>query len=259
MTASALYECRVEHQRFGAHPRRFTYRIFSFALELEELDTAIARVPLLSRNRFNLFSFYDRDHLDLGGADVHDNLRLLLRSHGISERPGRVLLITSLRILGYVFNPVSFFFCFDEEGRPLAAVAEVKNTFGETKPYVIGRDRLAEGCFESTQRKLFYISPFIPLDVDLRLRLAIPGRRLGIVIDDLQEGERILHASMTGTRLPLTTTRLAWFAVKYPLMTLTVIAAIHWQALRLWLGGVPFFRKQEHAELQQGRLGTEIR
>jgi DUF1365 family protein len=259
MTASALYECRVQHQRYGSRPHRFAYSLFSFALELDELDAVIARLPLLSRNRFNLFSFYDRDHLGLGGADVRSNLETLLRSRGITERPGRVLLLTSLRILGYVFNPVSFFFCFDEEGRPLAAVAEVRNTFGETKPYVIGRDGLTDGRFESTQRKLFYISPFIPLDVDLRLRLAIPGERLGIVIDDLQDGQRIMHASMTGARLPLTTGRLAWFAVKYPLMTVKVIAAIHWQALRLWLKGVPFFRKQEHTELQQGRLGTEAR
>jgi len=183
----------------------------------------------------------------------------LLRNHGIEERPDRVLLITSLRILGYVFNPVSFFYCFDRSGRPLAVVAEVSNTFRETKPFVITGEAFADGRFESTRRKLFYISPFIELDVDLHLRLALPTERLGIVIDDVQDGRRILHASMIGKRVPLTAARLAWFALKYPLVTVKVMAAIYWQALRLWLKGVPFFRKDESTHLQQGQLGTEKR
>ncbi len=231
---SSLYECQVTHERFTPAPHKFTYRVFAFALDLDEIDAVSARIPWLSRNRFNVFSFHDADHLDV---------RELLRGRGIE--PKRILLITNLRILGYVFNPVSFYFCFDENDAPLAAVAEVNNTFGETKPYVLLPDTFSEGRFDSTQRKHFYISPFIPLDIDLRLRLAVPGRQLGIVIDDLREGERILEAAMTGTRVPLTATRLAWFAVKYPLMTVKVIAAIHWQALRLWLKGVPHFRKAE--------------
>lgn len=247
---SALYECRIAHERFGDPPHRFAYRVFAFALDLAELDELAKRIPWLSRNRFNLFAYFDRDHLDIAE---------LLRSRGVTERIGRTLLITNLRMAGYVFNPVSFFFCFDEDGQPLAAVAEVNNTFGETKPYVLTRDGLADNRFESTQRKFFYISPFVALDVDLRLRLALPGERLGIVIDDLRGEELLLRATMTGARVPLTAARLLWFAVKYPLLTVRVIAAIHWQALRLWRKGVPFLRKNERPDLQRGQLGTESR
>ncbi|GAC1435349.1 MAG: DUF1365 domain-containing protein [Thermoanaerobaculia bacterium] len=241
---SALYECRIVHERFTPKQHRFAYRVFAFALDLDEIDALVARIPWLSRNRFNLYSFHDRDHLDI---------RELVRAHGITQRPHRVQLITNLRILGYVFNPVSFYFCFDETGEPIAAVAEVNNTFGETKPYVIGASELrGDRSFESRRRKEFYISPFVDLEVDLLLRLAVPDRNLGIVITDIQDGETVLEATMTGSRVPLTAGRLAWFTVKYPLLTLKVIAAIHWQALRLWLKGVPFHRKSEGMELQRG-------
>lgn len=240
---SALYECRIVHERFTPRRHRFAYRVFAFSLDLDEIDALVSRIPWLSRNRFNVYSFHDRDHLDV---------RELLRTHGIAQ-PHRIQLITNLRILGYVFNPVSFYFCFDETGAPLAAVAEVNNTFGETKPYVIGASELRGGrTFESRRPKEFYISPFVALDADLRLRLAIPDEQLGFVITDLQDGQTILEAAMTGRRVPLTAGRLAWFAIKYPLLTLQVIAAIHWQALRLWLKGIPFHRKSDRPDLQKG-------
>jgi DUF1365 family protein len=221
---SCLYECRVVHERFEPAPHRFEYRVFAFSLDLDEIDRIVATIPWLSRNRFNLFAYYDRDHFDVGA---------LLRSRGVGD-PSRVVLITNLRILGYVFNPVSFYFCFDDAGRPLAAVAEVSNTFGETKPYVIERNALLGGRFDSTQRKDFYISPFVSLDSDMRMRLSIPGERLGFVIDDYERGRHVLHTSMIGKRVALSASRLLGFAVKYPLLTLRVIAAIHWHALLLW-------------------------
>jgi uncharacterized protein len=241
---SALYETRIVHERFTPKPHRFAYRAFSFSLDLDEIDAVAARIPWLSRNRFNLYSYYDRDHLDV---------RSLLLEHGIARAPDRVQLITNLRILGYGFNPVSFYFCFDEKGEPFAAVAEVNNTHGETKPFVIGPAELRGGrSFEARRRKEFYISPFIELNVDLVLRLAIPGERLAVVITDISNGETILRAVMTGTRVPLTASRVAWYAIKYPLLTLGVIAAIHWQALRLWLKGVPFHAKDDQMDLQRG-------
>lgn len=240
---SALYECRVIHERFAPRPHRFAYRVFAFSLDLDEIDALAARIPWLSRNRFNLYSFHDCDHLDV---------RALLRTRGIAQ-PHRIQLVTNLRILGYVFNPVSFYFCFDDAGAPLAAVAEVNNTFGETKPYVIDASELRGGrTFESSRAKEFYISPFVALDASLQLRLAVPDEHLGFVITDVERGRTILRAAMTGRLVPLTAWRLAWFAVKYPLLTLRVFAAIHWQALRLWLKRIPFHRKSEGMHLQKG-------
>lgn len=238
---SALYECRIVHERFAPKRHRFAYRVFFFSLDLAEIDALVARIPWLSRNRFNLYSFHDLDHLEI---------RELLQRNGI-EQPHRIQLLTNLRILGYVFNPASFYFCFDEAGRPLAAVVEVNNTFGETKPYVIGAAEMRGATFESVRRKEFYISPFVDLDVDLLIRLAVPDERLGLVIKDVQDGETILEAAVTGRRVPLTAWRLAWFGLKYPLLTVQVIASIHWQALRLWLKGVPFHRKSEGMHLQK--------
>jgi hypothetical protein len=153
--SSALYECVIGHERYEPKAHRFVYRLFAFSLDLDEIDHVAAGIPFLSRNRFNLFSFYDRDHVDV---------LAVLRAHGVAQRPHRIQLITSLRILGYVFNPVSFYFCYDGEGVPFAAVAEVNNTFGETKAYVLDAGHLREGrAFEMRQRKEFYISPFIEI------------------------------------------------------------------------------------------------
>jgi uncharacterized protein len=241
---SSLYECVVRHERYEPKPHRFVYRLFTFCLDLSEIDTLTSRIRFISRNRFNLFSFYDRDHIDLN-AVLHDR--------GVSQRPHRVELVTSLRFLGYVFNPVSFYFCYDESDRPFAAVAEVNNTFGETKVYVL--DVAQEGnsrTLMSRQPKEFYISPFVDLDVDLLIRLAVPSARLALSVTDMRGDAALLKATMTGRRAPLTPMRLGWFAIKYPFLTLKVFAAIHWEALRLWAKGIAFHRKSERPDLQRG-------
>ncbi len=249
---SCVYECAVSHERFSPKPHRFRYAAFMFCLDLDEIDDVVKRIPFLSRNRFNLYSFHDRDHISGASGGLRDDLRTLLDQNGIPEPVGRVLVLTNLRILGYVFNPVSFFYCFDESDHPLAVVAEVNNTYGERKCYVLGPTSIdTEGMFSGRRKKHFYISPFIPLDSDLQLRVGMPGEALSLTIDDYIGDELILKAAMDGVRKPLSTARLGWLTVLYPLMTVKVIAAIHWEAVRLWLKGIPYIRKRDHPELQK--------
>jgi DUF1365 family protein len=249
---SCLYECSVMHLRLEPKVNKFRYRIFMFALDLDELDSL--RVPGFSRNRWNLYTFRDRDHLTLPGletASLRENLSAWVENHGIRlPVGGRIMLVTLPRVLGYIFNPVSFYFCSDAAGAPLCAVVEVGNTFRELKPYLLPAPE-SDGRFRLVTPKHFYVSPFSALDLCFDFKLRVPGETLDIHIDD-RAGERpVLLSALTGQRAPLTTARLLWFTLKYPLITLKVIALIHWHALLLWLRRLPWHRKAANTDLQR--------
>lgn len=260
------------HQRFSPRAHRFVYRIFLFALDLDELEQSPPRLGLFSVNRANLYSFRDRDYLPVheakfepaapGGrpnppaaaspaapATATLSLRQRVEAYcsrqGVDISGGRVILVTLPRVFGYLFNPVSFYFCYDRDGRPAAAIAEVTNTFREVKPYFLGPDTAAAGRGEFHVRvpKHFYVSPFSDVDVAFDFTLRTPGDRLSIQIDDYVGADRTLTSTLTGPRRELAPARLAWFSVKYPLITVRIIALIHWHALRLWLKRVPWFAK----------------
>lgn len=252
--SSALYECRVMHHRFTPREHRFDYRVFYLWLDLDELDGLHGSLRTFSRNRFNLFSFCDRDHLGLGAADVKGKLLHWLGQQGVeTAQIAGIKLLTFPRVLGYIFNPVCFFFCFGGDGTPLCAVAEVTNTFREQKLYLL-RERDAEGRFHLVTPKHFYVSPFSSLDLCFDFKLHVPRDTLVIRVDDREGDQRILASTLTGGRKPLTDARLLWFTVKYPLLTLRVIFLIHWHALRLWLKRLPVHRKAARPELQRDVL-----
>jgi DUF1365 family protein len=268
---SCLYECQVMHARFSPRPHRFLYRIFLFALDLDELDALHRRVPLFSAGRPNIYSFRDRDFLPTGEClhnsphtekchllnDTSLSLKQRVVAHlaarGVDLADGRVVLVALPRVAGYLFNPVSFYFCYDRAGAPVAALAEVTNTFKEMKPYFLGPDTqaAARGEFRIRVPKHFYVSPYSDVDVDFDFTLRTPGDRLSIQIDDYVAGERTLTSVLTGARRELTGARLAWFTLKYPLLTLRVISLIHWHALLLWLKRVPWFAKAARADDQR--------
>lgn len=245
---SCLYECRVMHYRLEPMQNVFYYNYFMFYIDLEEMETHVLRNPLVSRGRWNLYTFRDRDHLHRHGT-VRSSLLAFIRSHGITQTPARIMLLTNLRTLGYAFNPVCFYFCLDALGRTICAVAEVHNTFGEMKPYFI--PATSENEFHEQADKLFYVSPFIDMDSTFEFRLTLPAEQLRIQIDDHREGRKFFISTLTGRRRPLTTAGLLWLSLKFPLVTAKIITLIHWQALRLWWRGLPFFRKQDQQHLQQ--------
>ena len=266
---SCLYECDVMHARFEPSAHRFSYRIFMFALDLDEVPDLARRLSFFSLGRPNLYSFREADYLPLheaghnpsgpavqpdSGAGLRARVEALAAAHGVNLAGGRVLLVTLPRVLGYLFNPVSFYFCLDRDGRPAAAIAEVTNTFREMKPYFLRPDPAAasRGEFRLRVPKHFYVSPFSDVDVAFDFHLQLPGDRLAVQIDDLTDGRRTLTSTLTGGRREVTSARLAWCTVKYPALTLRVITLIHWHALRLWLKRVPWFAKAARPADQRG-------
>jgi len=248
------------HHRFTPKAHRFAYRIFLMAIDLDELPVLGRGIPLFSVNRGNLYSFREDDYLPTGGArhngaagatpaaaGLKERALAFLRGHGVELPGGRILLLTLPRVAGYLFNPVSFYFCYGAGGQPVATIVEVTNTYCEVKPYFLGPDRLTAApgsdTFASRVPKYFYVSPFSGLDVAFDFNLRTPGAQLAIRIDDYQGSERTLTSALTGRRRPLTAARLAWYTLKYPLITLRIIFLIHLQALLLHLKRVPWFAK----------------
>ena len=163
---SCLYECSIMHHRLKPREHRFAYRIFMFYLDLDELDDVALRISPFSHNRWNLYSFRDDDHLPLPGRNLKERIVTHLNGSGIQIGGGRVMLLTMPRVLGYIFNPVSFYFCFDKSGAPICALAEVGNTFREMKPYLLGPKSMAEGgLFRMVVPKHFYVSPYSGLEI----------------------------------------------------------------------------------------------
>ncbi|MBK0379857.1 DUF1365 domain-containing protein [Mucilaginibacter segetis] len=255
---SCLYKAKVMHHRMAPKVHRFHYEVFMFYLDLDEIDTLHNKLKLMSRNRFNLFNFRDKDHLQLPRENPDTNkttrqhLNDYLLANGIAIAPKRIMVLTNLCTLGYQFNPVSFYFCYDEQDKPVCSVVEVCNTFREMKPYFLGSATKTGDTFKLNTEKYFYVSPFIDMDTHFDFDLHIPGEKLQIRIDDYdKQGNRFFISTLTGNRKPLNDTNLLKYFISFPLITLKVIGLIHWQALKLWFKKIPYHKKADDKDLQQ--------
>jgi DUF1365 family protein len=228
---SLLYEGRLWHERTGP-PYRLEHRVFYLGLDLGELDTVGTQVPLFAHNRFNLVSFRDSDYDTLIFPELRDPL--------FDDPGGRASLITIPRILGYVFNPVSFFLLRDPDGTLQRVLAEVHNTWRERHVYELA-PASGSGAYRSFATKSFYVSPFLESEGEYQFEIdEDPAGRLTFLITESKDSERVFSAGMTLRPRELSTGSLLGALLRYPLLNLKVIAAIHWHALRIWLRGAKF-------------------
>jgi hypothetical protein len=239
VTVSCLYTGSVMHRRFRPRPHRLRYRVFWLLLDLDEIDTLSSRLKLLSFERAGLASFYSADHGDGSARPLRRQIEGQLAEAGIGFDGGPIRLLCMPRIFGYGFNPLSVYFCFRKDGTPVALVYQVHNTFGQRHSYVA---RIASACGSAVAQegdKTFYVSPFMAMDMRYIFRVGLPNERVSVAIRNIDAEGPILAAALTGTRLELSDRAIALVLLTYPLMTLKVIAAIHWHALRLWWKEMP--------------------
>jgi DUF1365 family protein len=232
---SCLYEGEVVHDRKTPVRHLFRYGVYMWLVDLDELAGLDRRLWAFGDDRRAVTTIRRRDHLGDPQRPIRENLDAYLRLKGVDLEGGRVSLLTNARVLGYVFNPLSVFYCHGPDGGLRCVVAEVHNTHGERHCYLL---RPGERGRAETDKE-FYVSPFLTVDGRYRMAFAPPGDRLAVQMALDQDGERVFSASLTGRRLPLTNRSLGRMLVRYPLMTAKVTTLIHLQGLRLHRRGLP--------------------
>ncbi len=248
---SEFYISFVRHIRYFPRRYEFDYNFFWTKFELDELDDLDRRTTFFSRNRFNLLSYYDNDHFNLGFPTTRENVGAFLRENGVTAEVTSVELVTNPRVLGYTFNPVSFFF-IETTSSPYLVI-EIGNTFSECKPYFVPSECLVAGTWTFTAPKNFYVSPYTSVENTLTFRVRRDNRGLVITIDDFdQKGNLEVRAVYSGKGRAWSTGEVLKLFLSYPLITLRIIWAIHYHALKLFIFKVPHRKKTQDAELQTG-------
>jgi DUF1365 family protein len=243
---SAIYEGSVRHRRFTPVKNEFRYRLFMMFLDLDELPTLFRKIPFWSAGRPNLAWFDRADHLGDPKVPLKTAVRNLVEEKTERTSAGPIRMLTHLRYFGHCFNPVSFYYCFDTSGRQVETiVAEVHNTpWLEEHPYVLSateNEHPMEGWRRHRFAKVFHVSPFMDMDLDYDWRFRLPGEHLGAHFILQRSGVRLFDASLQLQRREISRAALNRVLLHYPFMTLKVVALIHWQALRLWNKGAPFY------------------
>ncbi len=231
----ALFRGTVMHRRYRPRQHLMRYALSWVHLDIDAMPRSLR---LFSHNRFNLVSFQDRDHLDGAAAPLRPRIEAAMREAGVEPDGGAIEVLCMPRVLGHVFNPISVFFCHRRDGTLSAMLYEVHNTFGSRHGYLIPVGEPSARVIRQGCGKTFYVSPFLSMDLRYEFRVVPPAETVGVVVHGNDAEGRIISASFTGRRQALTDGALLRMVLRHGIMSLTVLAAIHWEALRLWLKGL---------------------
>lgn len=247
--AAALYVGDVMHARLKPMGHRFSYRVISLLIDLDRLAEADRQSPLFGVNRAALYGFREADHGRRDGSSLRAHAQACAAERGIDLTGGRVLLLCYPRLLGYTFNPLSVYFCYRADGELALLIYEVRNTFGEIHPYVlpVTPANVSGAGVRQQQDKLFYVSPFIEMAMRYHFRVRPPDRRVQLRILETDREGPLLAATFNGSHRKLNTRELLRAFVALPLVTFKIMAAIHWEALRLWLKGARLVPRNDDA------------
>ena len=238
---SCIYNGIVKHRRFKPIEHSLNYRTFSILLDLDEIENLAKSISIFSLNKFNIFSFYNRDHGARDGSSLKDWVKKNLKKFNISNNITTIKLLCYPRVFGYVFNPLSIFYCYEKNDLK-AIFYEVKNTFNEQHTYIFkikNNEKIEQKC-----KKKFYVSPFMDMETYYNFKLINPKEKLSIFIRQTSGEETVLTATQTGDKKEFSFNQLLINFFKYPLMTIKIISSIHYEAFFLWKKGA-VFRKRD--------------
>lgn len=258
MPGAALWEGHVIHRRLQPFRHDFKYRVFTLSVDLDRLAELDRTHRHFGFNRNALISFHECDHGPRDGSPLKPWAVERLAGHGIDIAGGQVEIVSFPRIMGYVFNPISLWYCRDAGGTLRAVIHEVKNTFGEQHCYIqpVSNAQSNAGILTHACDKLFHVSPFIDMAASYHFRIAPPGERLSVFIRETNENGTLLLASLTGRRRAFSDAGIRAMLWRHPLLTLKVTAAIHWQALKLFGKGARYHRRPQQAQPDVTALET---
>ena len=242
MINSSIYNGQVIHKRFKPKVHYFKYNVFSLLIDIDELEIIANKIKIFSYNKFNIISFFDKDHGPRDGTSVKEWVIKNLKDIGIENHKIQIKLLCYPRIFGYVFNPLSIFYCYNENAELKAILYEVKNTFNEQHTYVFPVEKNSKIITQNCNKK-FYVSPFIEMETAYNFRLAEPKETLSIFIKQTDPEGILLSACQIGRKEDISTKQLLINFLRHPMMTVKIIMAIHFEALRLWGKGVKLVKK----------------
>ena len=243
MINSSIYNGQVIHKRFKPKIHSFKYKVFSLLIDLSELETLDKQVNFFSYNKFNLTSFYDKDHGNRDGSSLISWVHKNLKKNNIITDNIKIKILCYPRIFGFVFNPLSVFYVYNSNENLISILYEVKNTFGEQHTYIF-RVEKDTNLIQNNCSKKFYVSPFIEMNCNYFFRLLKPGNKISVIIDQYENEDKILYASQDGVRTDFNTKYLVKSYLKHPIMTFKIIIAIHYEAFKLWIKGIKFIKKK---------------